>query len=109
MTTNIEEEVAVASAPILIATIPLDADYIATNPVTITASIPIREEEAIFVSGPCMPTVPDQYWNIFNGILTINYPAGDLTETARFPEEEDLTRIYIYTRTNVYVIILEVS
>ena len=69
VTTNIEEEVAVASAPILIATIPLDADYIATNPVTITASIPIREEEAIFVSGPCMPTVPDQYWNIFSQML----------------------------------------
>ena len=102
VTTNVEEEVAASSAPILIATIQLDATYIATNPVTITAPIPVTQEEVIYISGPCMPTIPSQYWSIINGTLTITYPSGDLTETSRFPELYNT--ITIYGHSSIYYI-----
>ena len=103
-TANIEEIelTSVASTEIVIATIELDADYVSWNPLTITVPLSLTPNEILYLSGPNMPTVPSQYWSLANGILTINYPAGDLTELPFL--EKQYQKIKIYTRSVIYVI-----
>lgn len=101
VTTNVEEEVAVISEPILIATYNYDSEYIAKNTITLTASFPTHVSEVFAVSHPCTPgNLSSQYWSFGNDMITITYPSGDLTELSTSTGGY----VYIYTRNGTFII-----
>lgn len=106
-TENVEEmvEITYDSNWPIINTVYLDGDYILKNTVTITAPLALTPSDIITVYDSIRPSLPLSYWSIANGILTITYHSGDLTEIAG-PGE---AYIYIYTRAGGYRIQLIIS
>lgn len=104
VTKNAEEEVVAIAEPIIIETLYWDADYIAFNTVTFSVTFPTDVREVLAVSHPCTPgNLSSQYWSFGNGVLTVTYPQGELTEL--FGSQ----RIYIYARDQIFIIELVVS
>lgn len=76
----------------------LERNNIVSTPVSITAPLALTPDAIYRVSDSVTPSLPLSYWNIVNGIITITYRIGDLTELSMADE----AYIYILTREGGY-------